>query len=85
MPEELGNLENLESMYWSHARSWHLRCITTFEDERARAGREREARIEEREARAASEVEHSAERETKLWAEARIRELEEENRRLRGG
>ena len=41
LPEELGNLENLESMYLGHVSSWHLRCITTFEDERARADRER--------------------------------------------
>ena len=40
------------------------RHIATFEDERARADRERESRLD---------------------AEARIRELEEENQRLRGG
>ena len=72
-------------MYLGHARSWHLRCITTFEDKRARAGREREARIEEMEARAAAEAERNAERTRADSAEARIRELEEENRRLRGG
>ena len=37
------------------------------------------------EARAAAEAERNAEREARLAAEARIRELEEENRRLRGG
>ena len=52
--------------------------IATLEDERARADREREAR-------AAAEAERSAEREAHLAAEARVRELEEENRRLRGG
>ena len=57
---------------------------------------EREARIEEMEARAAAEAERNAEREARAQAEARadaergraevrIRELEEENRRLRGG
>ena len=75
------------------------RRIATFEDERARADREREGRIEEREARieemearAAAEAERNAEheariqeREARLAAEARIRKLEEENRRLRGG
>ena len=75
------------------------RHIATFEGERARAdaereGRiaEREARIEETEARAAAEAERNAEREARARAEsraesaeARIRELEEENRRLSGG
>ena len=75
------------------------RHIARFEDERARADREREARIEqmearataeaernaEREARAAAEVERNAEHQGRLDAEARIRELEEENQRLRGG
>ena len=59
--------------------------IATFADERIRVDREREARIEEREARAAAEAERNAEREARLAAEARVRELEEENRRLRGG
>ena len=53
------------------------RRIATFEDERARADAEREARIEEMEARAIAEAERNA-------AEARIRELEAENQRLRG-
>ena len=74
------------------------RHIATFESERARADREREARIEEMEARAAAEAERNAEREARTQAEARanvvyeakpraearIRELEEENQRLRG-
>ena len=45
--------------------------IATLEDKRARAHRERKTRIEEREAR--------------LAAEARVRKLGEENRRLREG
>ena len=55
--------------------------------EMEREGRiaEREARIEEMEARATAEAERNAEREARLDAEARIRELEEENQRLRGG
>ena len=59
--------------------------IATLEDERARADREREARIEEREARAAAEAESNAEREARLAAKAGVRELEAENQRLRGG
>ena len=51
--------------------------IATFESERARADAEREARIEEREARATAEAERNAEREARLAAEARVRELEE--------
>ena len=47
------------------------RHILTYDDQRARADQERDARVQEREAR--------------LTAEARIRELEAENRRLRGG
>ena len=54
------------------------RRIATFEDERAQADAEQEARREEMEARAIAEAERNA-------AEVRIRELEEENRRLRGG
>ena len=95
---------------WEQGRlAWHDpatgRHIATFEGERARADREREARIEEmearataeaernaereariqeREARTAAEVERNAEREARTQAEARIRELEEENQRLRG-
>ena len=82
------------------------RRIATSEDERARADREREARIEEMEARAAAEAERNVEREARIQerearaqaetradaergradsAEARIRELESENQRLRGG
>ena len=74
---------------WEQERlTWHDpatgRHIATFEGERARADAEkdradaeREARIEEMEARAIAEAELNA-------AQARIRELEEENRRLRG-
>ena len=54
------------------------RHIATFEDERARANREREARTQ-------AEARANAEHEAKLRAEARIQELEEENHRLRGG
>ena len=76
------------------------RRIATFEDERARADAARDARIKEMEARAIAEAEHKAKREARTQAEvhaeaeqeartqereARIRELEEENRRLRGG
>ena len=69
------------------------RRIATFEDERDRADAECDARIiEEMETRAIAEAERNAEREARtqerenrLAAEARIRELEEENRRLRGG
>ena len=88
------------------------RHIARFEDERARADMEQEARIaerearieetearaaaeaernaerearaQEREARSIAEAERNAEREARLSAEARIRELEEENQRLRG-
>ena len=51
--------------------------IATFESERARADSEREARIEEREARVTAEAERNAERQARLAAEARVRELEE--------
>ena len=68
------------------------RHIATFEDEKPRADAEREARIEEMEARAIAEAERNAQQrradsaETRASAaEARIRELEAENRRLRGG
>ena len=75
---------------WEQGRlAWHDPAtgqhIATFEGERARADREREARIEEMEARATAEAERNAEREARLDAEARVRELQEENRRLRGG
>ena len=82
---------------WEQGRlAWHDpatgRHIATFEGERARAEMEREgriaerdARIEETEARATAEAERNVERGARLAAEARIRELEEENRRLRGG
>ena len=53
------------------------RHIATFESERARADSEREARIEEREARVTAEAERNAERQARLAAEARVRELEE--------
>ena len=46
--------------------------IATFEDERARADREREARIEEMEARATAEAERNAEREARLRAEEQV-------------
>ena len=70
------------------------RHIATFEDERARANREREARATaeaernaEREARLRAEERVENEREARMTeqrrAEARIRELEDENRRLR--
>ena len=56
------------------------------EDKRAPANRERESRIEEREARLTTEARADAEyearieeHEAKLRAEARIRELEKEN------
>ena len=60
---------------WEHGRlAWHGpatgRHIATFESERERADREREAR-------AAAEAERNAEREARLAAEARVRELEE--------
>ena len=68
------------------------RPIATLEDERTRALREREARIEDREARATADAERNAEREARiqerearLAAGARVRELEEENHRLRVG
>ena len=100
------------------------RHIATFQSERDRANIEREARIEEMEARATAEAERNAERDARATAEAernaereartqaesradsaearadtehearmteqrraeaRIQELEEENRRLRGG
>ena len=61
------------------------RRIATFEDERDRADREREARIEVWETRAAVEVECNTERDVRLAAEARANELDEMNRRLRGG
>ena len=48
------------------------RHIATFESERARADREREARIEEMEARATAEAERNAEREARLRAEQRV-------------
>ena len=51
--------------------------IATFESERARADSEREARIEEREARVTAEAERDDERQARLAAEARVRELEE--------
>ena len=51
--------------------------IATFESEQARADSEREARIEEREARVTAEAERNAERQARLAAEARVRELEE--------
>ena len=82
---------------WEKGRlAWHDpatgRHIATFEGERARADAEREARIEESEARATAEAERNAEREARtqerearLTAEARVRELEAENQRLRGG
>ena len=72
---------------WEKGRlAWHDpatgRHIATFEGERARADAEREARL-----RAEERVEN--EREARMAeqrrAEARIRELEEENKRLRGG
>ena len=68
------------------------RHIATFESERARADAERNRADAEREARTQAEsradAEHEArmeEYEAKLRAEARIRELEEENKQLRGG
>ena len=61
------------------------RRIATFEDERARADAEREGRLEEREARIEEmEVRVTAEAERDAL-EARVRGVEEENRRLRGG
>ena len=68
---------------WEQERlTWHDPAtgqhIATFEGERARADAERKARIEETEARSIAEAELNA-------AQARIRELEAENRRLRGG
>ena len=80
--------------------AWHDpatgRHIARFEGERARADAEREARAAaeaernaEREARLRVEERVENEREARMAeqrrAEARIRELEEENQRLRGG
>ena len=67
---------------WEQGRlAWHDPAtgehIATFESERARADREREARIEEREARITESARADAEREARLAAEARVRELEE--------
>ena len=75
---------------WEQGRlTWHDpatgRHIATFEDERARADQEREGRLEETEARVAAEAERNAERGARLRAEERVRELEAENWRLRGG
>ena len=58
------------------------RHIATFEGERARADREREARLRAEEL---AENEREARTAEQRRAEARTRELEEENRRLRGG
>ena len=67
---------------WEHGElRWHDPAtgshIATFESERAARVAEREARIEEREAHATAEAERNAEREARLAAEARVRELEE--------
>ena len=75
---------------WERGRlGWHDpatgRHIATFDSERARADREREGRLQEREGRLQERDARVQEREARLTAEARIRELEAENRRLRGG
>ncbi len=74
-----------ELVFYDPATEQH---ITTFEDERSRAGAEQaradtaEARASaEQQARAAAEAERNAEREARAAAETRVRELEERLRR----
>ena len=58
--------------------------IATFESERERADRELAARMLESEARMRAETRAGDEQEARLQAEARVRELEAQLRRLRG-
>ena len=59
--------------------------ILTYDDQRARADGELQARLQEREARLQEQDARLQEREARLQAEARVRELEEELQRLRNG
>ena len=59
--------------------------IATLEDERARAETSEVRARQEGDARVQAEARADAERGRADSAEARVRELEEENRRLRGG
>ena len=58
--------------------------VPTFQQEREQRIRERDARIEEQQLRIQEQERTALEREARLQAEARNRELEEELRRLRG-
>ena len=71
---------NLHLRWENGQLKWHDpetgRHIVTFDDERARANRERLGRLWERDARIQAEAEAREEREARLQAEAHARELE---------
>ena len=61
------------------------RHITTYDDLREELDRVRETRVRERDARIREREELNQERDARIRAEARVRELEAELERLRGG
>ena len=61
------------------------RHIVTYDDLREELDRVRETRVRERDARIREREDLNQEREARIRAEARVRELEAELERLRGG